>query len=43
MEKSNCRAAGEGDVIEGTQSLVGVLRKGEFSVEGSAKYLFCGR
>lgn len=29
MVKSNRRAAGEGDVIEGTRSLVGVLRKGE--------------
>lgn len=40
MEKSNRQAAGEGDVIEGTRSLVGVLRKGEISVEGSAKYFF---
>lgn len=38
MEKSNCRATGEGDVIEGTRRLVGALRKGEISVEGSAKY-----
>lgn len=32
MEKSNCRAAGEGDVIDGTRSLVGALCKGEISV-----------
>lgn len=40
MEKSNCRAAVEGVVIERTRTLVGVLRKGEINVEGSAKCFF---
>lgn len=37
-EKSKCRAAGEGEVIEGTRCLIGVFFKGEISEEGNAKY-----